>query len=99
MCCFITVMGLLGPRAAMLVWWIWQPGRWDLAFSTWIWPVVGFVFAPWTTMAYVLVAPSGVQSLDWIWIALGLFLDLSFWFGGAWGNRDRRSGSSARVAY
>ena len=99
MCCFVTVLGLLGPRAAILVWWIWQPARWDLAFGTWIWPIVGFLFAPWTTMAYVLVAPNGVQSLDWIWIALGLLLDLSFWFGGAYGNRGRRSGSSARVAY
>ena len=97
MCCFVTVLGLLGPRAAILVWWIWQPRRWDLAFGTWIWPIVGFFLVPWTTMSYVLVAPNGVHSLDWIWIALGVFLDLSFWFGGGYGNRDRMSGAS-RVA-
>ncbi len=71
MCCFATTLMLLGPRAAILIWWIWQPGRWDLAFSTWFWPILGFVFAPWTTMSYVLVAPGGVNSLDWIWIGFG----------------------------
>ena len=24
---------LLGPRAAIIIWWIAQPGRWDAAFS------------------------------------------------------------------
>ena len=94
MCCFVTTLMLLGPRAAILIWWIWQPGRWDLAFSTWVWPVLGFVFAPWTTMSYVLVAPGGVNSLDWIWIALGVLADLAFWTGGYRGNRDRVRGSA-----
>jgi len=86
---------LLGPRAAILIWWIWQPARWELAFASWVWPVVGFIFAPWTTMSYVLVAPGGVQSLDWIWIVLGVIADVAFWSGGAWGNRDRVPGSTS----
>lgn len=89
MCCLFTTLALLGPRAGILVWWLLAPARWDLAFSGWLWPILGFVFAPWTTLSYVLVAPGGVTSLDWIWIAIGVLLDLSFWFGGAWGNRDR----------
>jgi hypothetical protein len=95
MCCFATTLMLLGPRAAILIWWIWQPSRWDLAFSTWFWPLLGFIFAPWTTMSYVLVAPGGVNSLDWIWIGLGILADLAFWSGGAWGNRDRVRGSAS----
>lgn len=93
MCCFATTLMLLGPRAAILIWWIWQPSRWDLAFSTWVWPILGFIFAPWTTMSYVLVAPGGVHSLDWIWIVLGVVADLAFWSGGYWGNRDRVPGA------
>lgn len=93
MCCFVTTLMLLGPRAAILIWWIWQPGRWDVAFSTWVWPVLGFIFAPWTTMSYVLVAPGGVNSLDWIWIVLGVIADLAFWTGGYRGNRDRVPGA------
>jgi hypothetical protein len=95
MCCFATTLMLLGPRAAILIWWIWQPARWELAFASWVWPVVGFIFAPWTTMSYVLVAPGGVQSLDWIWIVLGVLADVAFWSGGAWGNRDRVPGSTS----
>jgi hypothetical protein len=95
MCCFATTLMLLGPRAALLIWWIWQPARWDLAFSTWVWPIVGFIFAPWTTMSYVLVAPNGVHSLDWIWIILGVLADIAFWSGGAWGNKDRVPGSTS----
>lgn len=92
MCCLVTTLFLLGPRAAILVWWLLDPTRWDLAFSTWLWPILGFFLAPWTTLSYVLVAPGGVHSLDWLWIALGVALDLSFWFGGAYGNRDRVPG-------
>ncbi|MEZ5126603.1 MAG: hypothetical protein R2826_10230 [Thermoleophilia bacterium] len=92
MCCPITVLFLLGPRAAVLVWWLVDPARWDIAFSTWVWPVLGFFLAPWTTLCYVLVAPGGVHSLDWIWIAIGVAADISFWTGGAYGNRDRMHG-------
>ena len=92
MCCLVTTLFLLGPRAAILVWWLLDPTRWDLAFSTWLWPILGFFLAPWTTLSYVLVAPGGVNAFDWLWIALGVFLDLSFWFGGAYGNRDRIPG-------
>ncbi len=89
MCCLFTTLALLGPRAGILVWWVLQPARWDLAFGSWIWPIAGFLIAPWTTLSYVLVAPGGVNSLDWIWIAIGILLDIAFWSGGAWGNRDR----------
>ena len=92
MCCLVTTLFLLGPRAAILVWWLLDATRWDLAFSGWLWPILGFFLAPWTTLSYVLVAPGGVNSLDWLWIALGVALDLSFWFGGAYGNRRRMPG-------
>jgi hypothetical protein len=92
MCCFATTLFLLGPRAAILIWWIWQPARWELAFDTWLWPVVGFIFAPWTTMSYVLVAAGGVTGLDWIWIVLGVLVDVLSYTGGGWGNRERIPG-------
>ena len=95
MCCFFTSLFLLGPRFAAFIWWIWQPERWDLAFSTWLWPALGIVLAPWTTMAYVLVATGGVNGLEWIWVGLGIFADVVFWTGGGYGNRDRLRGSSS----
>jgi hypothetical protein len=94
MCCLFTLLFLLGARFVDVVWWIAQPGRWDLAFSSWLWPVLGIIFAPWTTMMWVLVSPSGVNGLDWLWIGLAILVDIGFWSGGAWGNRGRIPGSS-----
>jgi hypothetical protein len=94
MCCFATTLMLLGPRAAILIWWIWQPVRWEAAFDSWFWPVAGFLVAPWTTLSYVLVATGGVVGFDWFWIVLGVLADIAFWTGGYWGNRDRVPGSA-----
>jgi len=58
------------------------------------WPVLGIIFMPWTTMLYVLVAPGGVKGVDWLWIVLGVVVDITFWSGGAWKNRDRVPGST-----
>ena len=56
--------------------WIAQPGRWDAAFSSALWPILGFIIAPWTTMMYVGVAPGGV-TLDWLWIGLAVAVDIA----------------------
>lgn len=95
MCCLFTSLFLLGPRVGAIVWWALQPERWDLAFSSWLWPLFGVAFAPWTTMSWVLVRPGGVNGLDWLWVVVGVFADVVFWTGGAWGNRGRVGGSSA----
>ena len=93
-CCLLTLLVLLGARAVDIVWWIAQPGRWDAAFSSVLWPILGIIFAPWTTMMYVLVSPGGVTGFDWIWVGLGVLVDIASYSGGAYGNRDRLPGSS-----
>ena len=89
MCCVATVMVLLGPRLGIIVWGLAQPARWELAFSTFVWPLLGFVFLPWTTLMYVAVAPNGVTGIDWLGIVLAVLADLASYSGGAYGNRDR----------
>jgi hypothetical protein len=37
---------------------------------------------------YVLVFPGGIDGFDWLWLAIGLAIDLSSWAGGA-ANRSR----------
>ena len=51
MCCFFTVLVLVGPRAAILVWWVISTARWQAAFDNFFWAFLGFLFAPWTTLA------------------------------------------------
>ena len=96
MCCIFTTLVLLGPRVGGLVWWLLQPVRWELAFNTFIWPLVGLIFLPWTTLMYVVVAPGGVIGFDWFWVALAVFADIASYSGGAYGNRDRMPGYGYR---
>ena len=92
MCCFVTSLFLLGPRAAILVWWLLNPIRWQATFDTLIWPLLGFIFLPWTTLMYVLIAPGGIILFDWVLLALAVFADIAMYAGGGYGNRSRFSG-------
>jgi hypothetical protein len=89
MCCLVTSLFFLGPRAAIVVWWLLQPLRWQASFSTWIWPVLGFLFLPWTTLAFVVVAPGGIVGSEWLVVFLGLLFDIAGYVGGGYGNRNR----------
>jgi hypothetical protein len=92
MCCFFTTLVFLGPRAAILIWWLVNPVRWQATFSSFIWPLLGFLFVPWTTLMYVLVAPGGVVGFDWLWLGLAVLADIGMYAGGGYGNRDRIPG-------
>ena len=89
MCCLFSVLLFLGPRAGILFWYIFDPSRWQHTFAFWLWPLLGSVFLPWTTLMYVIVYPGGVNGLDWLWLALALVVDLFSYSGSAYGNRRR----------
>ncbi len=89
MCCFFTSLVLLGPRFAALIWWLINPVRWQLAFDSAIWPILGVLLVPWTTIMYVIVSPGGVTGFDWFWIGLAVISDIGMYAGGGYGNRDR----------
>ncbi len=78
MCCFALAADFIGPRFALLLWWIFGD-KVDAAFSSFFWPFLGLLFLPWTTIAYVLAwGPiNGVTGLGWLVVALGLFLDIA----------------------
>jgi len=38
---------------------------------------------------YVLVYPAGITGFDYIWLGIGVAMDLFSWFGGGYTNRDR----------
>jgi hypothetical protein len=89
MCCVLTSLVLIGPRFAILVWGLVSPARWSAAFDTFVWPLLGFIFLPWTTLMYVAVAPLGVTGIDWFWMAIAVVLDIASWSGSAYGNREK----------
>ena len=95
MCCLAALVAVLGPRIGILIWWIAEPARWNLAFDTFIWPFLGFLFLPFTTLMYVLVIPSGIEGFDLLWLGLAVVIDVASWTGGGYGNRGRMPGGAA----
>jgi len=90
MCCAFLTLAVLGPRIFGGFWWIFSPVRWEKAFTDfaggnlwWIWPVLGIIFLPWTTIMYVIVSPGGVLGWDWVWLGLMLVADILSYTGGA----------------
>jgi hypothetical protein len=90
MCLFFGLL-LFGPRLAGVLWWIFQPLRWEATFDTVLWPIFGLLFLPWTTVTYVLVAPGGVSGFNAVWLGLAVLLDLASYAGGGVFGRRRRA--------
>jgi hypothetical protein len=78
MCCLALVAGFLGPRIALFIWWVFG-SKVDAAFDTWVWPLLGLIFLPWTTLAYVVMwsAIGGVEGWEWLIVALGFAADVA----------------------
>lgn len=80
------------PRLVLFVVWLFGGGYIGRAFSDGLFAVLGFLFLPLTTLAYVysmnsLGAPGEVSDLGWILIVIAGLLDLGL-IGGS--SRARR---------
>jgi hypothetical protein len=87
-CLFLIIM-MLSPRLGIILLWLFT-NYVNTAFNTWIWPLLGLVFLPWTTLLYILVsAPAGgITFWGWLLVALGLVSDLAS-HTNAFSNRDQ----------
>lgn len=75
--CIILLLSLIGPRVALFFVWAFT-GFVDRAFDGFVVPAVGFVFLPWTTLIYALADDgAGVDSIGWLFVAMGLLADVS----------------------
>ncbi|MDV2990031.1 MAG: hypothetical protein P3T54_07785 [Dehalogenimonas sp.] len=90
MCCLVALLMLVGPRATIVIWWLFDSGRWSQAFDVFLIPVLGFIFLPWTTLAYVLIFSGGVTGLDVVLLIIAIMADLGS-YGGGWRQRERIS--------
>jgi hypothetical protein len=94
MCCFITALLLFGPRLAAIVWYLIDSARFNLAFHTLPIMCLGFIFLPWTLLAYLVafIPGAGVAGFGWVIVGLGLLADIGTYSGGGYGNRNRLPG-------
>ena len=75
-CLFAMFAGLF-PRAGLLIIWIARPSMVNAAFDTWIWPLLGLLFLPFTTLMYVILwRAGGLEGFDWFWIVLAVLFDI-----------------------
>jgi hypothetical protein len=96
MCCITTLILVLFPRVGIVAWWFANPLSHNLPFKNWIlpsipaliWTVLGGIFIPWTTLAYLLLYPGGITGYEWIVLGGAFLIDLAG-HGGTYRHRSR----------
>ena len=93
--CLFAMFGGLFPRLALLILWFARPALVDAAFNTFILPLLGIIFLPFTTLIYVIVYVPSVGLTGWgfIWVIIALLLDISH-LGASYTQRDQIPGRS-----
>ena len=69
------------PRLVLIFMWIFG-SRISIVFQDRIFLLIlGIIFLPYTTIMFVLVwtPVTGVTGFDWVWLALGVLLDVMKW--------------------
>jgi hypothetical protein len=87
--CLFVLLAAFAPRLIVIFTWIARPAYFDAVFSTWIFPILGIIFLPFTTLVWLFLGspPLGVHGIDWLWIVLAVLLDLSH-YANTYGQRD-----------
>jgi len=67
--CLIPIFAVFFPRLVMILIAIFT--RWfSAAFDTALWPILGFLFMPYTTLAYMAAMLNNNHSVNGFWLAL-----------------------------
>ena len=82
-CLLMSLTALLLPRVLMFFIWLltdWFPR----AFETTVWPVLGFLFMPYTTLAYMAaILNAGSVTGGWlVLVIVAVLVDIGNWGGG-----------------
>jgi hypothetical protein len=77
----LILLLFLSPRFILFLMWLLNNPRFNAVFpGSFLVPLLGFIFLPWTTLTYFLVFNPLVGYLtgwDWFWIILGVFADMA----------------------
>ena len=90
-CCLLAFVGSFFPRLALALMWIFTSYV-DRAFSSFIWPLLGLIFLPFTTIFFCLAwnpVTHGVHGAAWAWVIVGFLLDVMSYGSGARGQQQR----------
>jgi hypothetical protein len=73
--CLLVVLALLAPRVALVLLWLFSSVL-DNAFASALWPVLGFIFMPFLTIAYAFAVTTG-GGVQGIWLAIVIIAALA----------------------
>ncbi len=77
--CMTGIVGMLIPRVLILFGWVNDPSGWGAAFSSQLWPILGFIFMPWTTFFFALFAAGGFDVIRLLVMLVAVVADLATW--------------------
>ena len=88
--CLIGLLAGVFPRIVLVVVWI-TTNYVDRAFDSFILPLLGLFFLPFTTLVYALAWVPGTHLGNgrWLWVALAFVFELAGYAGTGRSNRDR----------
>jgi hypothetical protein len=77
--CLFVALAAFAPRIGVFLIWIARPGLVDAAFDTFIVPLLGFIFLPFTTLLYLIMFRPGTElsGVDFLWLGLALIVDVT----------------------
>jgi len=90
--CLLSILLTIAPRLILLVMWLFTPLV-NQAFESWAVALLGFIFLPFSTLAYVMAwdpAAGEVSLVGWLIIFGGLLLDLGSYVLSIFVARSRR---------
>lgn len=91
--CFIGLLAIAMPRVALFLVWLFSDYL-STAYKSNLWPLLGFLFMPVTTLAYAWAIHSrgSVEGLQLVVVIVAALIDLGALGGGAKGARRKRDG-------
>lgn len=80
-------LAVVSPRLVLFLVWLFGGGYVVRPYGSWVWPVLGFMFFPMTTLAFAYAsnsigAPGQVTPFGWLLTAIALLIDIGLVGGG-----------------
>jgi hypothetical protein len=87
--CLLAMIGFFFPRVALVI--LWLTGYTSNAFQTTLWPFLGFLFMPFTTLAYAYAMNTNgsVTGFYLFLVIVGVMMDVGVLGGGGHARRRR----------
>jgi hypothetical protein len=91
----VGCLALVFPRVALLLVWLLGGSYLSRAYESWVWPALGFLFLPLTTLTFAFAynsvgGPGVVTPLGWLLTGLAVLGDLGILSSGRKSSKRRK---------